>query len=139
VTRFVLDASVALAWVVDRNPDPYAALVQQRIRAGQRALVPALWQLEITNVLAAVQRRGVLSAGEVEEGLRYFEGFLAAQAEIISAFPGMREILRLARELGLTSYDALYVDLARREGSPLATLDKGLRAAAAKAGVALLK
>jgi predicted nucleic acid-binding protein len=101
--------------------------------------VPALWQLEITNVLAAVQRRGVLSAAEVEEGLRYFEGFLVAQAEIISAFPGMREILRLARELGLTSYDALYVDLARREGLPLATLDKKLRAAAAKAGVALLK
>jgi len=101
--------------------------------------VPALWQLEVTNVLAAVQRRGVLSAAEVEEGLRYFEGFLAAQAEIISAFPSMREILRLARELGLTSYDVLYLELARREGLPLATLDRGLRAAAAKAGVALLK
>ena len=67
------------------------------------------------------------------------DDFLVAQAEIISAFPGMREILRLARELGLTSYDALYVDLARREGLPLATLDKRLRGAAAKAGVALLK
>jgi len=101
--------------------------------------MPALWQLEITNVLAAVQRRGVLSAAEVEEGLRYFEGFVAAQAEIISAFPSMREVLRLARELGLTSYDALYVDLARQEGLPLATLDKRLRAAAAKAGVPLFK
>ncbi len=139
MTRFVLDASVALAWVVDRNPDPYAALVQQKVQGGERAVVPALWQLEITNVLAAVQRRGVLSAAETEEGLRYFEGFLSAQVEIISAFPGMREILRLARELSLTSYDALYVDLARREGLPLATLDKRLRAAAAKAGVALLK
>jgi predicted nucleic acid-binding protein len=139
VTRFVLDASVALAWVVDQKPDPYAALVQQRVRAGERAIVPAFWQLEVTNVLAAVQRRGVLSPAEVEESLRYFEGFLVAQAEIISAFPGMREVLRLARELRLTSYDALYVDLAQREGLPLATLDKGLRAAAAKAGVALLK
>jgi predicted nucleic acid-binding protein len=139
VTRFVLDASVALAWVVDRNPDPYAALVQQKVQGGERAVVPVLWQLEITNVLAAVQRRGVLSGGEVEEGLRYFESFLAAQVEIISAFPGMREILRLARELGLTSYDALYVDLARREGLPLATLDRRLRTAATKAGAALLK
>jgi predicted nucleic acid-binding protein len=139
VTRFVLDASVALAWVVDQNPDPYAAVVQQRLRAGERATVPSLWQLEITNVLAQVQRRGVLSAAEVEEGLRYFEGFLAAQADIISELPSMREVLRLARELGLTSYDALYVDLARQERLPLATLDKGLRAAAAKAGVALLK
>jgi len=117
------DASVALAWVVDQKPDPYAVLVQQRVRAGERAIVPAFWQLEVTNVLAAVQRRGVLSPAEVEEGLRYFEGFLVAQAEIISAFPGMREILRLARELRLTSYDALYVGLAQREG--VATGDAG--------------
>jgi predicted nucleic acid-binding protein len=139
VTRFVLDASVALAWVVDRNPDPYAAIVQQRLQAGERVIVPTLWQLEVTNVLTMVHRRGVLSAVEVEEGLLYFESFLAAQAEIISVYPGMREVLRLAGELGLTSYDALYVDLARREGLSLATLDKSLRSAAAKAGVAFLK
>jgi predicted nucleic acid-binding protein len=102
-------------------------------------MVPTLWQLEVINVLAMVERRGVLSADEVEEGLRYFERFLAAQAEITSVIPGMREILHLAGELGLTSYDALYVELARREGLPLATLDKRLRTAAAKAGVALLK
>ena len=139
MTRFVLDASVALAWVVDRNPDPYAAIVQQRLQAGERVIVPTLWQLEVTNVLTMVHRRGVLSAVEVEEGLLYFESFLAAQAEIISVYPGMREVLRLAGELGLTSYDALYVDLARREGLSLATLDKSLRSAAAKAGVAFLK
>jgi len=97
--------------------------------------VPALWQLEVANVLALVQRKNVLSADEVEEGLRYFEGFLTTQAEIVSTLPSMREILRLARELELTSYDALYVDLARREGVPLATLDKRLRSAAGKAGV----
>jgi predicted nucleic acid-binding protein len=50
-----------------------------------------------------------------------------------------RELLRRALELGLTSYDAMYIDLALTENLPLATLDKGLRAAAAKAGVALLK
>jgi predicted nucleic acid-binding protein len=51
----------------------------------------------------------------------------------------MREILRLARELRLTRYDAMYIALALKERLPLATLDKGLRAAARKAGVALLK
>jgi predicted nucleic acid-binding protein len=139
VTRFVLDASVGLAWVVDRNADPYAAHVQRRIQAGERAVVPTLWQLEVTNVLAMVQRRGALTADEVEEALRYYEGFLAAQAEVVTGLVDMREILRLTRELELTSYDASYVDLARREGLPLATLDKKLRVAAAKAGVALLK
>lgn len=139
MTRLVLDASVGLAWVVDRNADPYAELVQRRVQSGVRAVVPAFWQLEVTNVLAMVERRGVLSPVEVDEGLKYFEGFLTTHAEVVSSFTGMREILRLARELRLTSYDSVYIDLALKERLPLATLDKGLRAAAAKAGVALLK
>jgi predicted nucleic acid-binding protein len=138
MNRFVLDASVALAWVVDKNLDPYAKFVQQSVQSGSRAVVPMLWQLEVTSVLAMVERRGTLTALEVEEGLQFFEGFLATRAETIAEPPRMRALLRVARELRLTSYDALYIDLARREGVPLATLDKNLRAAATKAGVKLL-
>jgi len=137
--RFVLDASVGLAWVVDANPDPYAAGVQRRVNAGDRATVPAFWQLEISNVLAVVQRRGQLNAKEIDEGLKYYEGFLARHTDIVTAVPSMRELLRKALELGLTSYDAMYIDLALTENLPLATLDKGLRTAAVKTGVALLK
>lgn len=139
MTRFVLDASVALAWVVDRNPDPYAAGVQRRASSGDRAIVPAFWQLEISNVLAVVRRRGLLSVQETDEGLKYYEGFLVRHTDIVAAIPSMRELLRKALDLGLTSYDAMYIDLALNENLPLATLDKGLRAAAVKAGVALLK
>jgi len=39
----------------------------------------------------------------------------------------------------LSAYDAVYLDLARRERLPLATLDEKLRAAAARAGVELLR
>jgi predicted nucleic acid-binding protein len=137
--RFVLDASVALAWVVDRHPDPYAAAVRQRANAGDRAVVPAFWQLEISNVLAVIHRRGLLGAKEIEEGLKYYESFLVRYTDIVAAIPSMRELLRKALDLGLTSYDAMYIDLALNENLPLATLDKGLRAAAVKAGLALLK
>jgi hypothetical protein len=44
----------------------------------------------------------------------------------------------LAREHGLSSYGASYIELAVREGIPLATRDSRLQAAAAKAGVPLL-
>lgn len=137
--RFVLDASVALAWVVERNPDPYAAGVRQRANAGDRATVPAFWQLEISNVLAVVHRRGLLSTKEIDEGLKYYEGFLVRHTDVVAAIPSMRELLRKSLDLGLTSYDAMYIDLALNENLPLATLDRGLRAAAVKAGVALLK
>lgn len=39
---------------------------------------------------------------------------------------------------GLTSYDAAYLELAMREGLPLATTDKALRRAASKVGLAVL-
>jgi predicted nucleic acid-binding protein len=49
------------------------------------------------------------------------------------------EMFALARETGLSSYDASYLDLAMREGVPLATLHDALRKAAAKVGVELFK
>jgi predicted nucleic acid-binding protein len=135
VSRFVLDASVALAWVVDRNPDPYAETVRQRIRTGSKPLVPALWHLEIANALTLVRRRKVLTEDEVEEGLEYFHAFAATVAEIDVNFLAVREAFRVSKEVGLTAYDALYYDLARRENVPLATLDKSLREGAVKAGL----
>jgi len=137
VTRFVLDASVALAWVVDRGAEPYAIAVQNKILNGDRPVVPEFWQLEIANVLALVLRKGTLTADEIEKGLQYYETFLRASAETVGNVPSMREVFETACNLNLTSYDALYVDLARRESLPLATLDKALRTAAGKAGVKL--
>jgi predicted nucleic acid-binding protein len=48
------------------------------------------------------------------------------------------EIHSLARETGLTAYGAAYLDLAVREGLPLAALDTELRKAARKVGVAIM-
>ena len=67
MTRFVLDASVALAWVVDRGAEPYAIAVQNKILKGDRPIVPEFWQLEIANVLALVLRKGTLTADEIEK------------------------------------------------------------------------
>lgn len=137
MSRFVLDASVAVAWVVDRNPDPYAETVRQRIRGGSKPLVPALWQLEVANVLTLVRRRKVLTDDEVEEGLDYFQTFAANVAEIDINFLSIQEAFRICKEVGLTAYDAVYFELARREDLPLATLDKALREGATKSGLAL--
>lgn len=57
MSRFVLDASVALAWVADQNPDPYAQTVLRKVREGARPVVPPLWQLEVANGLAGVLRK----------------------------------------------------------------------------------
>lgn len=139
MSRFVLDASVAVAWVAGVPVDPYAAAVQKHVASGRRAIVPSLWQLEVANALLMVERRGVLTAADVDRGLLDLETFLASRAEVDQIPVAMRQAADLARRFQLTVYDAAYLELAKREALPLATLDKSLRLAAAKAGVALLK
>ncbi len=46
-------------------------------------------------------------------------------------------LMALARKRRLTVYDAAYLELAKREGLPLATLDRELEKAAVAEGVAL--
>jgi predicted nucleic acid-binding protein len=138
VKRFVLDASVALAWVADSPMDAYAAEIELAVSDGARALVPALWQLEVANGLLMAERRKVLTPADAEQGLFDMERFLASSAEVDGTGAGMRQVTNLARTYQLTAYDAAYLELAIREGLPLATLDKELRAAATKAGVPAL-
>jgi len=48
------------------------------------------------------------------------------------------QILSVARQNDLTEYDAAYIELALREGFPLATLDDKLRRAATRVGISLV-
>jgi predicted nucleic acid-binding protein len=139
VSPFVFDASVALAWFVDDPIPLYAVRIRQEIEAGNKAIVPGLWALEMANGLFMAERRGKSTAQEVDHGLRQLEILASSGIEIHPATPSIREAFVAARSFQLTAYDAVYLELARSESLPLATLDKGLRAAAAKAGVALLK
>jgi len=133
--EFVLDASVTLAWAFREELNAYTRGVLKQLRQGQ-ARVPALWSLEVANALLVAERRGRVKQGEVEQ-------FLAFLAELpISVEPILPErtfdqVLLLAREQGLSVYDATYLDLALRMGLPLATQDGALRAAASRVGVAI--
>ena len=69
MSQFVLDASVALAWVLDVPIPVYALEVRRDMLSGKRGLVPALWHLEIANGLATAERRRDLSAVDAEDAL----------------------------------------------------------------------
>jgi predicted nucleic acid-binding protein len=135
VSRFVLDASVALAWFIDRPVDAYAVEVREKIQRGDGAVVPQLWETEFANGVLMAERRKLMSSSEGDQCMVEMEQLRLTSIEADSGFRSIREVLTVARALQLTVYDACYLELARREGLPLATLDKGLRAAAAKAGI----
>jgi len=135
VSDFVLDASVALAWVLDNPIAPYAMEVRRALASGKRGLVPALWHVEIANGLATAERRRDLVGADVDEALATIQATAMSALDTEMSLTAVGEALANARSFQLTAYDAVYLDLARREGLPIATLDKSLRAAAAKVGI----
>lgn len=136
--RFVLDASVALGWFVDHPVAPYANRVKQLLETGSRAVVPALWHLEMANGFAQAERRGVLSAADADLCLAQVEQLLGRVIESETDLVPVRQACATARAYALSAYDAVYLETARRNRLPLATLDQPLRAAAKRAGVEIL-
>jgi len=134
LTRFVLDASVALAWVLDNPVPAYASRVGEALVGGQRAMVPALWHLEVANGLAMAERRRDLASADIERALALLRAAAAQAVDTETNLVSIEEALRTARVYHLTAYDAVYLNLARDQNLPLATLDQGLREAAGKAG-----
>ncbi|RME82058.1 MAG: PIN domain-containing protein [Caldilineae bacterium] len=133
--QFVLDASVTMAWCFEDEASAYADAVLDSLTHA-KAVVPAVWPLEVGNVLAVAQRRGRIDqAGSVRFVTLLMQLPIMVEPETPQRVFG--EILALAREHDLSSYDASYLDLAMRAGIPLATQDKGLQQAVARAGVAL--
>ena len=134
MSRFVLDASVAGAWLLEDEDDPVADAAMSRL-ATETALVPQLWHLEVRNTLVVAERRGRVDAAGLEDGLRRV-GELPIRTD---TEPDLGTALALARRRRLAIYDALYLELALRADARLATLDRGLATAAAAEGLRLIR
>ena len=132
MSGLVVDASVVVAWLFDDEVEPWADRVLEQL-AEDGALVPQLWHLETRNSLLTAERRGRLSPEEVKERLDALRGLPIATDEE----PDLQSAFVLARAHGLSLYDALYLELAKRESAELATLDSSLSRAAAAEGVPL--
>ncbi|MBA3484518.1 MAG: type II toxin-antitoxin system VapC family toxin [Pirellulales bacterium] len=133
---FIIDCSITMAWCFTDERTPATVLVRDRSER-ETALAPGLWYLEVANVLSLAEKRGRITPALVAE----FINLLAKMTiEIDGEGPdrAFQQILPLCRQHDLTSYDAVYLELAIRTGLPLATLDGQLRAAAAERGVPLL-
>lgn len=133
---FVLDNSVAMCWLLnDGRPADvsYALKVLDALKKSQ-AVVPALWALEAANVVAKAESKGLVT----EARTHAFVATLVRLNIVVdkaTAAHALGETLNLARRYKLSAYDASYLELALRDGLPLATLDADLEKAARKAGV----
>jgi predicted nucleic acid-binding protein len=138
IKRFVLDASVAVAWCFEDESTPFTEGVLDLLSAGTEVLTPAIWPFEVANALLVAERRKRLTVAQVTALLRRMAG-LPISVESIEAGRVFEQILSVARQQNLTEYDAAYLELALRTGLPLATLDGKIKQAARLVDVGLVK
>jgi len=134
---FVVDASAALAWCFEDEAGSWADGLLERLRQGDRILVPAHWPTEISNGLLVALRRKRIKAGQPA---LFWEELARLPIETEPSLTSIqaKATLALAEKHGLTAYDAAYLELARRRQLPLGTLDADLRKAAQAEGLVVL-
>ena len=128
---FVLDASIAIAWVVPSQATAYTKRI--RLRAMREPYhVPVIFAAEVTDVLVVLERRGILN----EHGAEAAAEVLGRLNPIVHPLNlDLLELRRLAKRFGLTAYDACYLALALELRLPVACGDCLLKTALVAAGV----
>ena len=123
--RYVLDASVALKWVLPEPDSGKADLLRAEYRAGlHQFLAPDVFPIEVAHARARAERRNIISPPQGAVLL----------ADILTTLPALQPSLPdlLPRAFGISSqarigvYDCLYVALAEREQCELVTADDRL-------------
>jgi predicted nucleic acid-binding protein len=124
---YVVDASVAVKWVVDEVGSEEAAALR-----GDELRAPDWLHAECTNVLWAKSRRKELTSEEAADRLAIL---LEAPLLLSSSRQLLDRALALALELAHPVYDCLYLALALECRCPLVTADERFVAAVRKSGL----
>ncbi len=118
----VVDASVALKWLVD-EPGSETALALR----SEDLVAPALLRLEVANALRTLTARGVADA-DTARGL--FSFFLSSPVTIVDGDDALETAaLALALDLQHPVYDCVYLALSERMDRDLVTADRRFAAA----------
>ncbi len=131
-TNLVVDASISAAWFLPDEATPYTEAALQAT-ADRRVHVPALWLLEVGNLLLSAQRRRRITDAKRRELVAHAQ---ALRMDIDREPVAMTTLDDLAARHALSAYDAAYLELALRRALPLATNDAALLKAMAAVGVA---
>lgn len=136
----VLDASMALAWIFQRQKRAEKVCADRALGllGSVTALVPHLWHAEVANGLLVGERRKVVAEAQADD---YLDQLYALPIASDDAVPQTRRsrVVSLARLCSLSVYDATYLELALRSSAVLATFDSKLAAAMRLSGGTVLE
>jgi len=118
VSDLVIDASVAIKWVIEEEGTKEALALRGRALAA-----PDLLIAECANILWRKTRRNELSESEA----LFAAGLLArADIELVAMRPYLEAATRIAIALDHAAYDCIYIALAEAEGVRFVTADTSL-------------
>lgn len=121
----VVDASVAVKWLVEEN-ESEAAL---ELRAGHDVVAPDLLLIECRNVLLTKLRRGELTRRQANQAAAELD---SAGLAIIPSVPLLDHAYSLALDLDQPIYDCIYLAAAVTLERRLVTADRRFAAALAR-------
>lgn len=129
----VIDSSIAISWGM---PDEKSVAANRALALARQedVLVPAIFWTEVRNICLVNERRGRIAITDTTTAIKMIEGFRPQ----IDDRASHEAVLNLAREHGLSGYDAAYLALAIAEECTLATLDKRLARSAIVEGLSVI-
>jgi len=101
---FILDSSVALAWILPHETNPPLDHLCDRL-TDDIAIVPPVWPLEVGNVLLVAVKQGRLTTKDVSQLIKELRA-LPLEIDAASTERAMEETLALAKKYNVTTYDA---------------------------------
>lgn len=120
MTRFVVDASVAVKWFL---PEAYSEDALRLLREEHTLLAPDLLWAEVGNILWKRKRRNELS---VEGGLAILRDLRRLPLQIHSCDDLADRAWDIANSRDRSFYDSLYMALSHHQDCPMVTADSKL-------------
>jgi predicted nucleic acid-binding protein len=133
---FVVDASVAMGWLLQSQADSLTIAAETALARNVFGWVPSHFGIEIARSLRRLERRKHIAPEVVDNAFAYLRE-LSLKQDDAGALVSLVPLVALARRHTLRVADAAYLELALRLGLPLATRDASLARAAKAAGVPL--
>lgn len=122
--KYVLDASVALKWVLPEIDSEKAVRLQEDFENRlHELLAPGTFPVEVAHALTRAERRGLIPP---PDALRRFHQIARTLPLLHPYFPLLPHAIELSSSERIGVYDCLYVALAEREHCKVVSADQRL-------------
>ena len=122
--RYVLDAAVAMRWVVPEEDSAKAQLLRDRLRSQVDAcFAPDVFPIEVAHALTRAERQRRIQVGEAAMLLA---SILSTSPKLLPALQFIDRAVEISSHHRIGVYDCLYIALAEQLGCDMITCDERL-------------